>query len=361
MELAFNKKSRPEETFCEVDAGEVKSALSLSETHVGGMEFFPAEHAHNGRGCLLQIYPASVDAEIVRLGFGKTLIGRDASCDVVIEDTAVSRHHAVIESCQDGYAVRDLQSTNGTYVCDVRTDDEVNLTGGELIRVGGTILKFMSSMAEEVQYHAVVRELMTRDPLTSTYNRSYLIPMLQKCLERAGESDKSLALIMMDIDHFKSINDQHGHVVGDEILRVFSERIRSRLPEKSILARLGGEEFLVVADGLDLQEAAAAADDFRLAVNSTPFQTQAGKVDVTCSFGVACSENARPKTVDAFLSAVDAVLYSAKNQGRDRVALCTDTPSPAESPGHALNPGASSPAASPQPSDSHVGYKTHRG
>jgi diguanylate cyclase (GGDEF)-like protein len=302
---------------------EPRAALSLSETHVGNMQFLPVEESHAGRGCLLQIYPASVDVDMIRLGFGNTLIGRDSSSEVVLDDNAVSRHHAVIESHQDGYSLRDLDSTNGTFIDDTPVTEVRPLEGGELIRVGGTILKFMSSIDEEVQYHAVVRELMTRDALTSAYNRSYLIPMLRKSIERSAHSGEPVALIMMDIDHFKSINDRHGHVVGDEVLRVFSERIRGGLLRDEILARLGGEEFLIVAENTGVERASAIAETLRMELDSNLFQTQAGEIKVTCSFGVASTEAVHPETIDQFLSAVDTALYSAKNQGRNRVVRNT--------------------------------------
>lgn len=297
-----------------------RPTLSLSETHVGGIRFAVQTDSHCGRGCLLKIYPASVDSDIVRLGLGSTLIGRDTSCDIVLDDNAVSRHHAVIEADQDGYSLRDLGSTNGTYIDDALIPDVRRLQGGELIRVGGTILKFMSSMDEEVQYHAVVRQLMTRDALTNAYNRSYLMPLLQKCVDRIIPDGVSVALIMMDVDHFKSINDSYGHVVGDEVLRVFAERVRSALRKNELLARFGGEEFLVVATDCDEAKAIELAESLRREVAAEPFHTQVGPVSVTCSLGIATSEKTNPLTVDQFLSSADAALYEAKNSGRNAVA-----------------------------------------
>ena len=145
---------------------------SLAETHTEGLQFFAPEPAVASRGCLLQIYPAGVHAEMIRFTKRRTLLGRDMSCDVALDDTSVSRVHAAFDTDYKGYVLVDLGSRNGTFVDDQQVADRIRLKGGELIRVGSTILKFMASMDEEAQYHTVVHELMTRDSLTSTFNRS---------------------------------------------------------------------------------------------------------------------------------------------------------------------------------------------
>ncbi len=217
---------------------------SLSETHTAGLPAVYPVTVHPGRGCLLQIYPARVNAEMMRLNNRRTILGRDPSCDVTVEDNAASRTHAAIDADETGYHIIDLGSTNGTYVNDELVRDRRVLRGGELIRLGSTILKFMSSIDEEAQYHAVVHELMTRDPLTNAFNRAYLIPVLEKSILNSIRTQTGMSIILMDIDHFKSINDSHGHLTGDEVLRIFCERIRACIRPADVLARLGGEEFL---------------------------------------------------------------------------------------------------------------------
>lgn len=301
-------------------ATEPKGLRSLAETHTEGMQFFVPEPPKTGRGCLLQIYPAAANAEMVRLTKRRTLIGRDLSCDVALEDTAVSRSHSAIDSDDSGYSVVDLGSRNGTFVDDLILQDRRRLNGGELIRMGSTILKFMASMDEEAQYHAVVHELMTRDPLTNAFNRSFLMSSLEKLLPRCHRSNRDLSVIMIDIDHFKKVNDSFGHLVGDEVLRVFSERLRATLRSNDTLCRLGGEEFVVIAENSGLHEAVRVAERLRLVVSSAPFLTQAGPLQVTCSLGVATLDHsASSTTVDQILSQADLRLYAAKNSGRNCV------------------------------------------
>ncbi|HRA88819.1 MAG TPA: GGDEF domain-containing protein [Planctomycetaceae bacterium] len=293
--------------------------LRLEDTHAGGFHFFPPSNVPSVRGCLLQICPAVAQAEMIRLSAQRSLIGREPSCEITLNDNAVSRTHAAIELDDSGYYVIDLGSRNGTFVDDKILRERRRLHGGELIRLGSTILKFMSSMDEEAQYHAVVQELMTRDPLTNAFNRSYLISTLEKLLPRLQSSKQFLSVIMIDIDYFKKVNDSHGHMVGDEVLRIFSERIRRGLREDDFFCRMGGEEFVVICQRAQLKDAVRIAERIRLTVSSNPFSTQSGVLSITCSLGVATCDPASPGTVDDLLSRADDLMYLAKGTGRNRV------------------------------------------
>ena len=297
---------------------------SLADTQPEAVQFFLPSEESSGRGCVLQICPATAKAELFRLGSQRTVIGREPTCDIPLDDNAVSRCHAAIELDDSSYFVSDLGSRNGTFVDDEQLRDRLRLKGGELIRVGGTILKFMASMDEEANYHAVVTEQMTRDPLTNAFNRSYLMSMLEKLLPRCQFSKHNLAVIMIDIDHFKKVNDSHGHVVGDEVLRVFSDRIRQTLHEDDSLCRLGGEEFVVISEQTELQDAVRIAEQIRQTVSSTPFNTQSGPVIVTCSLGVMTLDPPNVATVDELLSRADERMYAAKAVGRNCVRSLLD-------------------------------------
>jgi two-component system cell cycle response regulator len=292
---------------------------SLTETLIEGFQLFNSAEVSSGRGCVLQIFPATAHSEMFRLSNCRTLIGREPTCDISLDDNAVSRTHAVIELDEPDYFVSDLGSRNGTFIDDKLLQDRRQLKGGELIRVGGTILKFMASMDEEANYHAVVHELMTRDPLTNAFNRSYLMLTLEKLLPRCQFTNQNLAVIMIDIDDFKKINDSYGHLVGDEVLRVFCERIRNSLREGDSLCRLGGEEFVILSEQTNLHDAVRIAERIRLAVSSTPFSTQAGPLSATCSLGVMTLDQPNVGTVDALLAGADRQMYAAKACGRNCV------------------------------------------
>lgn len=292
---------------------------SLTETLTEGFPCFSSAEVNSGRGCVLQIFPATAHAEMFRLSNRRTLIGRESTCDISLDDNAVSRSHAAIELDDPDYFLIDLGSRNGTFVDDKLLQDRCRLKGGELIRLGGTILKFMASMDEEANYHAVVHELMTRDPLTNALNRSYLMLTLEKLLPRCLFSKQNLAVTMIDIDYFKQVNDSYGHPVGDEVLRIFSERIRNNLREGDILCRLGGEEFVILSEQTNLHDAVQMAERIRLTVSSTPFSTQSGSVNITCSLGVMTLDQLNVGTVDELLSGADDLMYAAKVCGRNCV------------------------------------------
>ena len=299
---------------------ELHHPISMADTCADPFEIFTTP-VESGKGCLLQIYPACSNSELMRLTSSRTVIGRDPSCDVSINDNAMSRTHAAVVLLGRGYFLADLNSTNGTYVDDQLLRGRIPLEGGELIRMGGCILKFMAAMDEEANYHAVVHELMIRDSLTNAFNRSYLIPLMESQLAKCREQQQIFSAILLDIDHFKQINDQHGHLVGDEVLRIFCERIRHELRKMNMLARFGGEEFVIACCRTSLTEASRIAERSRLAISSEPFQTQAGPISVTCSLGVACSNGFDFPTCDLLISAADSLLYSAKKSGRNRVQV----------------------------------------
>lgn len=300
---------------------EPNKTISLADTCADPFEIFASDLVESGKGCLLQIYPASSNSELIRLKSSRTVIGRDPSCDITVNDTAMSRSHAAVDLLGRGYFLTDLGSTNGTYVDDELLRGRIPLEGGELIRMGGCILKFMSAMDEEANYHAVVHELMIRDSLTNAFNRSYLIPLVQGQLDQCREHQQNVSVILLDIDHFKLINDQHGHLVGDEVLRIFCERIRHELRKADMLARFGGEEFVIASLRTTLNEASRIAERVRLVISSESFQTQAGPISVTCSLGVASSNGHDFATCDQLISAADSLLYVAKKAGRNRVQV----------------------------------------
>lgn len=293
--------------------------VSLADTCADAFELLAGDDVLPGQGCLLQIYPATANAQLIPLTEEQTTIGRDPASMIAIDDHAMSRNHAAIELGIDGYVLVDRNSTNGTFVDDELVDGTVDLTGGEMIRLGGTILKFMSALDREANYHAVVHELMTRDSLTQAFNRSYLIPLIERELESSNKDGSPLSILLLDIDRFKSINDLHGHLVGDEVLRTFCERIRSELNEHDMLARFGGEEFVIACPQTTLREAGKLAERIRLAVASSVFRTQRGDVSVTCSIGVAANTGATVNSCDQLLCLADGQLYRAKRNGRNRV------------------------------------------
>jgi len=156
------------------------------------------------------------------------------------------------------------------------------------------------------------------DSLTGLYNRRYFEVHLQKLLQKNLQSKKSLAVLMMDIDHFKSINDTHGHGVGDEILKIFAHRIQDSLRSFDLVARLGGEEFVVILPDISTDMAYFIAERLRRTIADEPFACAAvgGKVSITTSVGGTIIEDSN-MAMDEVMKRADDALYQAKESGRN--------------------------------------------
>ncbi|MCA9173724.1 MAG: GGDEF domain-containing protein [Planctomycetales bacterium] len=273
-----------------------------------------------GVGCLIRIHPADDVGGFWQLDGDAFVIGRVGECDIQVMDESVSRHHAAIRFDGVNYVVSDLGSTNGTFVNDERISEKV-LEPEDRIRIGQQIFKYLAADDIEVQYHHTLYRMVTTDGLTQAHNRQYMEEALERELTRARRHQRPLAMLMMDIDHFKQVNDSHGHLAGDEVLREFSRRARLQL-EDEIFCRYGGEEFAVVAGECDRDTAIALAESIRKAVAEKPFETSDGLLEVTVSIGVVEALTVGCQTVTELMSGADSLLYQAKESGRNQVAAC---------------------------------------
>ncbi len=164
-------------------------------------------------------------------------------------------------------------------------------------------------------------ELSNTDHLTGLFNRRFLMECLDKEVQRAGRKDGQLALLMLDIDHFKRINDTHGHLQGDVVLQKVALHIQKELRSYDIAARYGGEEFVAVLPDTSMKEAFNVADRIRLSVQSMRFAGSLSNERVTVSVGVAIFPSPCFNDIDDLLRAADESLYRAKEQGRNRVIV----------------------------------------
>lgn len=161
-------------------------------------------------------------------------------------------------------------------------------------------------------------ELAVTDTLTGLHNRRYISSRLRQAMDSASNGGAPVSLLLADIDHFKTINDTHGHEAGDQVLRDFSSRLLTGLRALDLAARYGGEEFVVVMPGAGMAEAEIAAERLRSSVAGSDFKLGDGtKVPVTVSIGVAQAR--RGEAIDSLLRRADEALYVAKNAGRNQV------------------------------------------
>jgi diguanylate cyclase (GGDEF)-like protein len=169
---------------------------------------------------------------------------------------------------------------------------------------------------EMLEYIQKLRETSIRDPLTGLYNRRHFFEAAKELFTRARRGEETITLAMLDIDHFKKVNDTYGHAVGDEVLKHVAQGLSNRFRGHDVVARLGGEEFCVIATGMEGQQAMAVFNDLRNSIERSKAKCGKATVGVTISIGI-CDE---PKeSVDAMLAAADAALYKAKRTGRNKV------------------------------------------
>ena len=256
----------------------------------------------------------------IALGTRELVIGRDVGCSLPIPDQSVSRQHARIEGLPTGgYQVSDLGSTNGTYINDIRVRTG-RLEDGSYLRVGDCIFRFLAGGNVETDYHRELQRLTNIDPLTGLHNRRYLNEYLDVELEKASLNNRGLAVILFDIDHFKTINDRLGHLTGDFILKSLATRLQTLTRPDELLARYGGEEFALVLSKATVERAAACAERFRRAVDGHPFEFEGQACMLTVSAGVGFLPSGGLFTASDLFCQADEGLYNAKRAGRNRVA-----------------------------------------
>lgn len=278
-----------------------------------------------GQPCLI-LYTGPDAGKRFDLDDGECVIGRAGDAQVLIDEPGISRRHACLSVAAGGVELRDLGSANRSLVNDVPVQGAVALKDGDLIRLANVVLRFHASRSIDVLLHDRIYRMATVDALTGAFNRRYLQDALRHEVARARRQKSALALICFDLDHFKAVNDRHGHAAGDQVLRVTCELARAELPPAIPLCRQGGEEFAVLLAQTDAARALEIAEGLRTAVAGHRFDLRSapGAPPVphrqTLSAGVAVLGPAMALESE-LLGAADRALYAAKAAGRNRV--CT--------------------------------------
>lgn len=267
-------------------------------------------------GFLVKLHPFELHSSLIRLAGNRFVIGRDPQNQLQLQDGVASRYHAVIERQGETYEISDLRSTNGLFVNQQRVSKAI-LQNGDRIRIGEHIFKYLSAGHAEAEYHETVYSMMTRDGLTGLFNKRYFADALERELDRAARLKHPLSLAFLDIDHFKMINDTHGHLSGDEALQEFAQRVTQASITDSVLARLGGEEFGLILAECGMSEAWSICEKARLSVASIPFSTSAGPIPITVSIGLT-RVSAGATDAKTLAAEADRLLYESKRAGRNR-------------------------------------------
>jgi two-component system, cell cycle response regulator len=265
--------------------------------------------------CLVVIYGLELGRKY-NLDTTNVVIGRSSKSEIQIDQESVSRNHAKIINTGKSIILRDLGSTNGTYVNDQLIDEYV-LRDGDFVKIGRTIFKFLSGGNIENAYHEEIYRLTTVDGLTQVYNRRYFLEQLEREVSRAKRYRRELSLILFDIDHFKLINDNYGHLAGDYVLKQLATVVKGKIRREDILSRYGGEEFAIILPEIDAPNAMQFAEKVRRLIEKAPFKFEETKISVTVSVGVATCIDA--DDAPALIKRTDDKLYEAKGAGRNCV------------------------------------------
>jgi len=188
------------------------------------------------------------------------------------------------------------------------------------IGVGMRILQLEDDL---VQAREDMRYKATHDALTSLLSRGSILDLLKRELARTRRENCCTSVLMIDLDHFKSVNDRYGHLVGDEVLREVSRRMLGRVRTYDFVGRFGGEEFLVVLNNCTAINALARAEDLRRNIAESPIETASGPVPMTTSIGVFSSDDFSSLVVETVLQQADGALYAAKAAGRNCSRIAT--------------------------------------
>jgi diguanylate cyclase (GGDEF)-like protein len=183
----------------------------------------------------------------------------------------------------------------------------------------GTVLKFTYHDKLDETFQRQMYESALRDDLTKAFNKKYFMDRVESEFAYAVRHNVPLSLVAFDIDHFKSINDSHGHPAGDYVLAELSSNILGLVRVEDVFARVGGEEFSTICRGADPQQGLIVAERLRLAVEKRPFLFDNKNIPVTISVGLASVPDPSIHDAMEFISAADQMLYEAKRSGRNRV------------------------------------------
>ena len=270
--------------------------------------------------CLV-VLAGSAMGEMYKLTRERTIIGRGQKAQVRMIDDGVSREHCEIIIEGDKAVLHDLGSTNGTFCRGTRVECQ-NLEDGDKILVGsGTVLKFTYHDNLDESFQRQMYESALRDDLTKIFNKKYFTDRMESEFAYSFRQKTALALVTFDVDHFKEVNDTHGHPAGDYVLTELAAVVQSAVRVEDVFARVGGEEFSIICRGADIAQGRIIAERVRQTVASHLFVFGDKRIPITVSVGVAAIQDPRIQDAQGFVAAADHALYEAKRTGRDRVCL----------------------------------------
>lgn len=279
----------------------------------------------NRQSAYLIVLRGGMPGTMLLVGNDEMTLGRSAENTFSLDDMTVSRRHATVRTDPRGVVtLTDEGSTNGTFLNGSRLDAGRSfcLEDGDRIQLGsGVVLKLVRLDSSDVHFQQEMFERTVRDGLTGVYNRSYFLNQVGPLSARSASQGLGLAILMVDVDHFKRINDRFGHLIGDAVLRDVSGVLRDSTRSEDLVARYGGEEFVVALPASSPDLASERAEQIRQCVEARRIRARGHEVCVTVSIGLAYGAAEWPLRPVSLIEAADEALYRAKDEGRNRVIL----------------------------------------
>jgi diguanylate cyclase (GGDEF)-like protein len=279
-----------------------------------------ATPSESERDChiLVQVKGGSL-GQVISLQGGELVFGRVRGVDVFVPDQGVSRRHARVFFEAGRYFVEDLASANGTFVGGERITRRL-LEDGDVFQIAaGVAYRYSQTDSNQVAVLQHLYDASVRDALTGAYNREYFDQRMTAELAYSRRHNVELSLVMLDLDHFKRINDTWGHLAGDAVLVRMAGAVRGWLRVEDVFCRYGGEEFAVILRTTGLAAAAHVAERIRASVEALAIEHDGHAIRITLSSGCAALTECAGDTPDQLVAIADRRLYAAKHGGRNRV------------------------------------------
>jgi diguanylate cyclase (GGDEF)-like protein len=273
------------------------------------------------------VVSGGIPGSMILLSEHGTTLGRSPENTFQFEDIMVSRRHAQVAINPDGsVTMTDQGSTNGTRVNGkaIGPKRAVRLEDGDRVQLGTkVVLKLVRLDPHDERFQRDLFERSVRDTLTGLYNRAYFLGQVGVLADRNAARGIGLAILMLDIDHFKCVNDTYGHVAGDEVLKEVAAVIRESTRSEDLVARYGGEEF-VIALPVSVQDLAVErAEIIRCELAARQIISSDDDYQVTASVGLSFAPPGRSRNATALIVSADQALYQAKADGRNRVVAAS--------------------------------------
>jgi len=287
-------------------------------TKIGRIDLLPVKAPKRDRPYFIVLAGSSL-GRMFRIEGDEVILGRATNATVRLEDDGISRNHAKVVMRGNELWIEDMGSQNGTFINGEKVSTQ-QLKDGDKIQVGATtILKFTYHDDLDDRFQQKMYDAALHDGLTKAFNKRHFLERLAVEVAYARRHKTPLTLIMLDVDHFKQVNDKHGHLAGDHVLVGLAAIIEKQLRTEDLFARYGGEEFAVLCRGASLGNAAVLGERLRVQVEAAKFEHGGNVIPVTISLGIAAQSDKAADGATQLVSEADAGLYDAKRGGRNRV------------------------------------------